>query len=106
MRKARSSKEKPPDLEAAPEESSEPAPGRRRARRGRAPEAPAGETAGAAAPGAPPRPLLPATSRPVGDDALNAAPDARSPPPVVAERPGGPEPVAEPAVVTGPDGAP
>ncbi|HZX41220.1 MAG TPA: Rho termination factor N-terminal domain-containing protein, partial [Myxococcaceae bacterium] len=106
MRKARSSKEKPADLEVAPEESS--APRRKGGRRRRDPEAAAGETDGvdAAEEGQTPlRPVLTAISRPVRDDDLNAVPEDPSAPPVVAERP---EPVSEPGptVVTGPDGTP
>ena len=46
MRKARSSKEKPADLEVAPEESTESAPRRKGARRRREPEATDGESNG------------------------------------------------------------
>jgi transcription termination factor Rho len=106
MRKARSSKEKPADLEVAPVEPTQPAPRRKPGRRRRDPED--GDN-GVEAPeeGQPPlRPVLTAISRPVRDDDLNAVPDDPSAPPVIAERPS--EPLSEPgpSVVTGPDGTP
>jgi transcription termination factor Rho len=104
MRKARSSKEKPADLEVAPES----APRRKGGRRRRDPEATEGETNGVTEEGHPPlRPVLTAISRPVRDDDLNAVPDDPSAPPVMAERSSA-EPASEPvaSVVTGPDGTP
>src|SRR5262245_61973934 len=107
MRKARSSKEKPADLEVAPEESTESAPRRKGGRRRRDPEAD-GETNGLEADeGQPPlRPVLTAISRPVRDDDLNAVPEDPSAPPVIAERPSEPVPEPAPSVVTAPDGTP
>ena len=76
MRKARSSKEKPADLEVAPEEPTESAPRRKSGRRRRDPEA--GDANGVGdrrARGRPRlRPVLTAISRPVRDDDLNAGP--------------------------------
>ena len=107
MRKARSSKEKPADVEVAPEESAESAPRRKGGRRRRDPEATDGETNGLEASEegqAPLRPVLTAISRPVRDDDLNAVPDDPSAPPVIAQAAA--EPAVEPTVVTGPDGTP
>ncbi|HET9155634.1 MAG TPA: transcription termination factor Rho, partial [Myxococcaceae bacterium] len=69
MRKARSSKEKPADLEVAPEESTGSAPRRKGGRRRRDPEATESETNGVEAEEAktPLRPVLTAISRPVRD---------------------------------------
>jgi transcription termination factor Rho len=108
MRKARSSKEKPADLEVAPEESTESAPRRKGARRRRDPEASEAETNGVEAEEGktPLRPVLTAISRPVRDDDLNAVPEDPSAPPVMAERPSAAELASEPTVVTGPDGTP
>ena len=104
MRKARTSKEKPADLEVAPEESSESAPRRKGGRRRRDPEADAnGAEAGEEQ--APLRPVLTAISRPVRDDDLNAVPEDPSAPPLIAERPSEPSEPG-PSVVTGPDGTP
>ncbi len=77
MRKARSSKEKPADLEVAPEASAESAPRRRGTRRRRDPDAPEGETDGveAAEVQTPLRPVLTPISRPVRDDELNEVPE-------------------------------
>jgi len=109
MRKARSSKEKPADLEVAPEESTESAPRRKGARRRREPEATDGESNGVEASDegqTPLRPVLTAISRPVRDDDLNAVPEDPSAPPVMAERPSAAEVAEVPTVVTGPDGTP
>src|SRR5215475_11224511 len=108
MRRARSSKEKPADLEVAPEESTESAPRRKGGRRRRDPEANEAETNGVEAEEGktPLRPVLTAISRPVRDDDLNAVPEDPSAPPVMAERPTAAELASEPTVVTGPDGTP
>ena len=60
MRKARSSKEKPADLEVAPEESTESVPRRKGGRRRRDPEATDGETNGVETPEEGQTPLRPA----------------------------------------------
>ena len=104
MRKARSSKEKPADLEVAPEASTESAPRRRATRRRRDPDAPEGETDGveAAEVQTPLRPVLTPISRPVRDDELNEVPEDPSAPPVMAERPSAAELASENgSVVTG-----
>src|SRR6201985_488544 len=108
MRKARSSKEKPADLELAPEESTESAPRRKGARRRRDPEATESATNGVEAEEGktPLRPVLTAISRPVRDDDLNAVPEDPSAPPVMAERPSAAELASEPTVGTGPAGTP
>ncbi|MGZ3447555.1 MAG: Rho termination factor N-terminal domain-containing protein, partial [Myxococcaceae bacterium] len=109
MRKARSSKEKPADLEVAPEASTESAPRRRAPRRRRDPDAPEGETDGVEAAEAqtPLRPVLTPISRPVRDDELNEVPEDPSAPPVMSERPSAAELASDNgAVVTAADGTP
>ncbi|HSP18385.1 MAG TPA: transcription termination factor Rho, partial [Myxococcaceae bacterium] len=109
MRKARSSKEKPADLEVAPEVSTESAPRRRAPRKRRDTDAPDGETHGAEASEVQPplRPVLTPISRPVRDDELNEVPEDPSAPPLMAERPSAAELASDNgAVVTGADGTP
>jgi transcription termination factor Rho len=107
MRKARSSKEKNLDVEAAPDEGVDPTPRRRGGRRRREADGPGAEAEGSEGPNgaeAPLRPVLTAISRPVRDDDLNAVPDDPSAPPVLSPVPAAPEPPA-PQVI-GADGQP